>query len=176
MAEGHTTLFTREWWITVFLVGLVIHLLASYLKPRLDQAGGWFSRSWATRNKRHAHERQLRIDRLRSDETARWVARQEEIRYHLRALKALAFTILMVVFLFYFEYLRHISTPFPVHAKILYVLMVFIAFITPFESINYTARAANLEAELREALEKGDETKNPNAENDDPETILPRQF
>ena len=87
MAEGHATLFTREWWITVVLVGLGIHLLASYLKPRLDQIGGWFSRSWAARNEAHAKELQERIDQLKRSRTARVNATTEEFRARLSGIQ-----------------------------------------------------------------------------------------
>ncbi len=176
MAEGHATLFTREWWITVFLVGLGIHLCASYLKPHLDQIGGWFSRSWATRNKTRAHERRVRIDRLRCDETARWVAAQVEIRQRLQALTALTFVIVLGLFLAGLEYLRHIQAPIPIRAEVLETVLLLFILVTTLAGMTLQGRATNIENELREALDKRDETKTPGAANDDPENILPRQF
>src|SRR5450759_5203132 len=89
MGEGHVSMFSREWWIAVALVGVVIHLTASYLKPRLDQIGGWLSRSWANRNALRAKERQERIEQLKEDTEARREATEEEFRELLHGIAML---------------------------------------------------------------------------------------
>jgi hypothetical protein len=85
--ESSAPILSREWWLTVVVVGLGIHLLASYLKPRLDQAGGWFSRSWALRNEKRKRERQARIEVLKSNEDARRKAQMDEFRHRLDVLR-----------------------------------------------------------------------------------------
>jgi hypothetical protein len=95
--EGHATIFSREWWITVFLVGLGIHLLASYLKPRLDQIGGWFSRSWANRNEVRAKARQKRIETFKRSRMAQANATTEEFRAHLAGLERMGLALLLFV-------------------------------------------------------------------------------
>jgi hypothetical protein len=182
MTEGHATLFTREWWITVFLVGLGIHLCAQYLKPRLDQIGGWFSRSWATRNKRRAHERQVRIDQLRRDETARWLVVQKEFRRRLQGLFFLGLSLFFCVLYVGLEVgsiRRHViepSLPMARFGKIPEVICLLAALLAIFPVLDTHFDASRISAELREALDKRDETKTPSAGNDDPEDILPRQF
>lgn len=91
MAETQATIFSREWWITVALVGVGIHLAASYLKPRLDQIGGWFSGSWANRNAARSKARQERIERFKNSAEEVRDATEEEFRDILYA-------ILMAVF------------------------------------------------------------------------------
>lgn len=79
-------ILSRQWWLSVFLVGIGIHLCASYLKPRLDKLGGWVSRSWATRNAVVAKERCERIDKLTRSRKTRLDAVTEEFRALLSGL------------------------------------------------------------------------------------------
>jgi hypothetical protein len=160
--------FTGEWWITVVVAGVVINILAAYLKPRLDQIGGWFSRSWTSRTKRRAHERQVRIDRLARDETARWAAAQEEIRSRFQELSALGLMILLCMFLgFVLEYV-HTDSPsqlvkLPSWVAIAIAGLAFLALLAEFAAMSAHTSATNLKAELREALDKRDETRTPSA-------------
>jgi hypothetical protein len=87
MPEGHAMMLTCEWWLSAFLMGLGIHLIALHLKPRLDQLGGWLSRSWATRNQGCARARQKRIDALKRSRDAKIEATIEEFRLRLSSLQ-----------------------------------------------------------------------------------------
>ena len=95
--EGQAHIFSTAWWVTVVLVGLVIHLTASYLKPIIDRAGGHLFRSWATRNAVRARKRELRVELLRSSESRRAVAAHEEIRYRLQTLTMLMLVMFLAV-------------------------------------------------------------------------------
>ena len=144
--EGHATIFSREWWITVFLVGLAIHLLASYLKPRLDQIGGWFSRSWASRNGARAKARQKRIDTFKQSRRARANATIEEFRAHLGGLKWMG----MALTLFVLFAVLAIVVPHP-KANVLDLAIIIFATIGVFLSLNEFSKANNLYGEMREA-------------------------
>jgi hypothetical protein len=92
-----TQLLSREWWVSVFVVGLVIHLLASYLKPQLDRMGGWVSKSWATRNKRLSDDRRVRIAVYLHNETERSAAAFRELRLRILSLWLLAQVIVLAL-------------------------------------------------------------------------------
>lgn len=69
----------------VVVAGVAVHLLAAYLKPRVDRIGAWTSRSWSTRSEKLARLRLARITELRRDETAKLMAIAGELRCRIRA-------------------------------------------------------------------------------------------
>lgn len=144
MAEAHATIFSREWWITVFLVGLGIHLLASYLKPRLDQIGGWFSRSWASRNEARAKERQIKIDALKRSRTAKANATTEEFRARLLSLQWIAFSIVGFLVII-------VDALFPYRPKWDAAVFLIIAILLVFLGVNALAKGNNIHSEMLEA-------------------------
>jgi hypothetical protein len=91
MAEDAIPMFTRQWLFSVLLVGLLIHLLASYLRPWLDRIGGWLSRSWSNRNRLRAEARQERIEKFKRSRMARWEATVDEFRALLSAVALTGF-------------------------------------------------------------------------------------
>jgi hypothetical protein len=166
MAEAHATMFTREWWITVFLVGLGIHLLASYLKPRLDQIGGWFSRSWANRNKARAKERQKRIDTLKQSPRTKADAITEEFRARLAGLERL--TVALMSFMLLVVLATVFPHPRPVGLDLAITIAAAIAF---FLSLNEFSKANNLNSERREAQKQKLEAQNKQVEAEMEETL-----
>jgi|ERR1700730_448218 len=166
MAEAHATIFSREWWITVFLVGLAIHLLASYLKPRLDQIGGWFSRSWANRNEARAKARQKRIDALKRSPRAKANATTEEFRARLAGIERIA------VALMCFMLLVVLATIFPnPPPEWVYLVLVIGAAISLFLSFYEFSKANNLTTEMREAEKQKLEAQKKQLEAEDGETL-----
>ncbi|SRR6266567_711338 len=169
MAEGHATLFTREWWITVFLVGLAIHLLASYLKPRLDQIGGWFSRSWANRNEARANARQKRIDALKLSPRAKANATTEEFRARLAGIERIAVALMCFVLLIV------LATVFPhIQPNGLHVAVTIGAAIAFLLSLNEFSKANNLDSEAREAEKQQLEAEKKRLEAEMDETLSQR--
>ena len=51
MQKFLTDLSSIYWWIGVVLVGIVINIISSYLKNKLDAYFGSISKKWARRNK-----------------------------------------------------------------------------------------------------------------------------
>lgn len=89
-------MWSVEWWTGVVVVGVGVHLLAAYLKPRLDRVGGWLSRSWAARNEKRTRARLARIDLLKRDDGARLAASFGEIRYRVRSVQFLLLSVLFI--------------------------------------------------------------------------------
>ena len=68
--SGGPAILSWEWWFTVVVLSVVLNLVAAYLKPRLDRAGGRFSARWAQRNVAKRHEREQRIERASKSQLA----------------------------------------------------------------------------------------------------------
>jgi hypothetical protein len=150
--EGQAHIFSSEWWLTVVLVGLGIHLAASYLKPHLDKVGGRLSRSWATRTALRAHERSVRIEQLRGSEAKRLLAAQKEIRYRLQALAVLMFAMLLGMTLVYLRLLPTVY-PLPFHYRFAVALNTALLAVALFAVVNIHIRVASIADELSEALD-----------------------
>jgi hypothetical protein len=172
MSESQVSLFSGNWWLTVFFVGLGIHLIAAYVKPRLDRLGGWTSRSWANRNERRTHERQVRIDRLRRDETARWAAGHHELRLRIRSVGFLVEMGLLFLLGSYYP-LRQDSTPIPHLYGVAKIAVLLIAIIAAFAAADDWFDAMRVEAELDAALKARDEAKAPDARGADSDDSTP---
>lgn len=156
MNEGSAPLFSGTWWLTVFTVGLGIHLVASYLKPLLDQVGGWVSRSWAARSEKRSRERADRIAKLRCDEKARQQAILREFRYRLRSLIILGEAIFCFVVAFGF---RQIAPQIAnVGHRLAYLRMSvaseLLGIIVLFGMIDHLAEIIKISSELRDADEE----------------------
>jgi hypothetical protein len=104
MSAQTSALLSRDWWLSVFVVGLGINLIASYLRPQLDRMGGWVSGSWAGRNQRRARERSARgLTCTDATRRPRWAAGQHELRCRIRSLEflvqgALFFSAMVVLY------------------------------------------------------------------------------
>lgn len=160
MNEAPAHLLSLEWWLTVVVVGIGVHLAASYLKPRLDKAGGWFSKTWAMRSKKRAYERQLRVALLRGSESRRLMAAQEEMRHLLTAVLLGVMTVLFLLACFFVAYMLQMLTaighppPSP-HLHIIAILpflALLISFGCSIRAIDNQFDAVRIASELREAL------------------------
>jgi len=100
MQELVGSLQSPAWWLSVVLAGIVVNLLAAYLKPLLDDWGA--RRSAARRARRDAQqaEREALLARLASDTHEQTVLLFRELRARLRAvLSLLLATMAMLVYL-----------------------------------------------------------------------------
>jgi hypothetical protein len=80
-------MWSFHWWLSVVVVGVTIHLLAAYLKPRLDRFGNWISQKSSARTRARRQALLEAIELLRRDRAARYAAHFEEMRYRLRGLQ-----------------------------------------------------------------------------------------
>jgi hypothetical protein len=159
MSEVQATFFSKEWWLTVVVAGLAIHLAASYLKPQLDRMGGLVSRSWANRNKKHAYERKVRVERLRHNETARWTAAHDEIRHSLQSLMCLVWAGLGgLAFYGTYYWLNQTTKTIPHYYVVAAWVMVFLILFLVLGAISHNEVALRIENELKEAQRAQDGT------------------
>jgi hypothetical protein len=83
------------WWLTVVVVGIVIHIAGSYLKPQIDK---WLI-AWSEKYRSRSAQRRAAYDehvaKLRSDPTELFLAVAREIRLRLRFLSNLLISALM---------------------------------------------------------------------------------
>jgi hypothetical protein len=91
------SLSSTSWWISVVLVGIVIHITSSYIKPLLDRMASAVSRSWAERSKARRAEREKLVADLRSDLHLQLLFLAAEARHRSRAIALLLFTVLFLM-------------------------------------------------------------------------------
>ena len=160
MSEAPAHLLSLEWWLTVVVVGIGVHLAASYLKPRLDKAGGRVFRAWATHNAERARKRQLRVELLRSSESRRLMAAQENMHHLLTAVLLGVLTVVALLSSFFLTYLIQVMmtiaqpspSPYPPRISMLPLLLLLIAFVFSIRAINNLVEAKKIASELGEAL------------------------
>ena len=83
------------WWVSVVLVGVLTSLLASYLKPRIDNNFSRVWRWWANRSEkeRTLHEAYIRV--LRNYPDTRDHARVSILNHHFSEVRYLLFAIIL---------------------------------------------------------------------------------
>lgn len=162
MNEAQVPILSREWWLTVVIVGLVIHLLASYLKPQLDRVGGKLSRAWSTRNAVRAREHEARVELLRRNESRKWMAAYDELRARIMAVTALVYALSCLVGALLFALLEYRArteppTKPPIILRVMAVTLALIAAAAGFAFQGRHDEAERIQSELSEALETPDE-------------------
>ena len=81
------------WWISVVLVGIIINLLSSYLKPFIDKTLSNYSVARRNKVKRNEHDRITKIEKLKSSETEKMFLYMQISRNYLRCIVFLLFGI-----------------------------------------------------------------------------------
>jgi Flp pilus assembly protein TadB len=149
MTESPISTWSVEWWASVVGVGIAVHLLAAYLKPRIDRIGARTSRAWAARNEERARARLARIDDLRRKEARRLVAAFEGLRCYMRSIKYFLFAI-AYCFVGFLAIMMH-ALPVASVSGIMALLSILLSI-----SSERNARRIH-QAELTEALESKDD-------------------
>ena len=70
MTEVFSELSKPTWWVTVFIAGLAINIIAAYIKPLIDRMSQRFSNKSRVRLQRYLAHRQSRIESLLDDQIA----------------------------------------------------------------------------------------------------------
>ena len=86
-----------DWWIGIVVVGIIINLLAAYLKLPIDRILSVVSKWWATRTEIKSKERDERIDRLSS-------SNKEQLFALVQALHVRVRSIMMIILGFIFMF------------------------------------------------------------------------
>lgn len=143
MSEGSGKLWSREWWFSVVLIGVAIHLLASYLKPRVDQVARRVSLWWATRNQARSVERAKRICSLHLSPETRMRAEFAVVGAHLSGISNLLLASMFLGLLVLFRYESEFATW-------LQMLCAALAISYAIFSLTAYARAGRIHSEIRE--------------------------
>ena len=147
MNEFWRNLESSSWWIGVVVVGILINILAAYLKPWIDSLMSRVSTRWATRNQKLRDERTKRIAFLRHDSN-------EQVLTSNRKVENLLFCILSLImggFLWIGSLLVKLHGPIVV--SLLLLLMSTLSLVSSIMSFR-DAKINN--SELREAREMSD--------------------
>ena len=151
MTDFLSSLSSPSWWLGVVIVGLLINLIAAYLKPRLDRWLGGSSRWWETRTEKRRRARQARIRKLRESQHEQTMAALEALRSALLGVVLLMMAAILAVCLV--ELSKHWKSSFDVMVvrigAFCCLLCLFLAFIV--------LQASTVQqAELLEARQSGD--------------------
>ena len=90
-------MMTLDWWVGVVIVGLVINVLAAYLKPRCDALFATLSRSWSTRTADRRRARDTRIERMKGNKEEQMVVLIESLHKRVRGIGGILFGMIITV-------------------------------------------------------------------------------
>jgi len=104
VARIKETLASPEWWVTAIIAGLLMSLVAAYLKQGLDRFLATSSKSWRELRRWRKKEREDRIGQASEDPHAflSMVAREMRVRFRLVCYLVGAFGLYMFVLAFSF--------------------------------------------------------------------------
>jgi hypothetical protein len=77
------------WWISVVVMGLIVNIVAAYLKPFFDKLYSGFSRSKAQKLEQQSLEKLKRIALLKADSHAQLISSFKALRLRNQALEQL---------------------------------------------------------------------------------------
>lgn len=80
---------TPSWWISVVVVGIVINLVSSYLKPTVDGGFSNISSWWRKRSEAEKDKKQKHIEKLRGNIEEQFFAATDDLRERIRAIHLL---------------------------------------------------------------------------------------
>jgi len=142
-----------EWLMSVVVVGVAVHLLAAYVKPRLDRLGSWASRSWAARSERRQQSRMARIALLKASERARFDTAVHELRCRIRATHFILSSFVFVGFAGTTIAIAPVVIPTVTLARIVFGVFGVLAVLTLLLALDDHVEAMQTQSEMREAAE-----------------------
>lgn len=101
MSGLSSDLLSPSWWFTVIVAGLLVNILAAYLKPRLDRVFARFSQRMLQRTEAVQAARAQSIARLRSSSTELVLEAVRETRLRLAGLLQLNLGFLGMLFYYF---------------------------------------------------------------------------
>jgi hypothetical protein len=88
-------LSSPSWWVGVVAVGIVINLVSSYLKPRIDNWAAGFSAKRRSRLERQRQEHETHVNLLATDPLEFDFVALSEIRRRQRCVMGLLFSVIL---------------------------------------------------------------------------------
>lgn len=89
MEEIISELASPKWWVSVVVAGIVINLVAAYIKPSFDKVFSSFSSWWRNRTNSKNEEREKYIKKLSNDPHLQVMESLDELRQRNRSVYAL---------------------------------------------------------------------------------------
>jgi hypothetical protein len=143
MEDALKAITSPAWWVGVVIVGLLINLVAAYLKPRLDQAASSISVRWATRTDEQRRQRLERIQHLRGDVNEQLFASFDVIYALLGAILLLIGSMFLFMVLFPYRTKLNLGN--------LTFLLTFPTIFTVIFAQLFALRYGRIRSEIREA-------------------------
>lgn len=98
MEEFLNNLSSPSWWIGVIIIGIILNLVAAYLKTHLDTRLSRFSKWWRDRSEIRKKERESKIKKLRNNPQEQILFAVSALRFRIRSVHFLTVTIMLFVF------------------------------------------------------------------------------
>jgi len=84
-------MWTTERWLSVVLIGVAVHLVAAYLKPRLDRFSSRTALWWTTRTDKRSADREARLHELKDSSERRLQARLAALGFRIGGVQSMMF-------------------------------------------------------------------------------------
>lgn len=84
-------------WLGVLVVGVLVNLIAAYLKPHIDKSLSSVSARWAKKVEELERKRMARIKTLRGDKHKQLVASRRQVEHLIESVHSLALAAIMML-------------------------------------------------------------------------------
>lgn len=161
MQEFIKNLTSTSWWIGVVIVGIILNLVSSYLKPFLDDTMSKISSSKKALSEKQAEEWKSLVAAIKNDQHAYMVEAFRDLRHRNKALALFIMSILLFALSQQFKANPALYIwPFKINLEILFAIIdigtMLIASFCMITGINHYKRAKEITRALNEAATSAD--------------------
>jgi len=149
-------IMTPVWWITVVIAGIVVNVLAAYLKKLIDKWGASFSLSRREKQVQLKLERGERIQKLKHDKHSQVMAGLGELRNRMNSHFLMMMSIFYVSLCLAFQIINESYKTIPL-VEIATSFLLLSSVVILVMAVNAVRRAARINSELLEAQSDNDE-------------------
>jgi len=103
MDELQRNIASGVWWLSVVLVGIVLNVASAYLKSPLDWLFSRLSVAWSERSIKARNARAAKVLELSGSEHGQHLVLADEMRFRLRSISYLVFSVVFLVATFVAE-------------------------------------------------------------------------
>lgn len=129
-------LSTPVWWVTVVFAGILINVLAAFMLKRLEGILSKISSTFRDKSEQRRAERDQRIEHLRNDQRAIYLASLDEIRHRLRATQSLVLGMFLFTLIDFASARLNIADIVAIFVLVLATWSVFIGWISHSKSMS----------------------------------------
>jgi hypothetical protein len=88
---------TTYWWVSVVIVGIIVNIISSYLKPFLENKLSLVSGYWKQRKEKRKEEFESQVALLAADDRLLSIYALREFRYRIRSVSYLVMSSLLFI-------------------------------------------------------------------------------